>query len=174
MRLNGRASVRSLEPQLGQMSSIWSARQRSLQLRQSTRGSVNVARWPDASQTLGFVRIAASIGTTSSRSWIIARHHASLHVAEHERAERAVVVGRADAAVDLGRGEDEPTPFGQVDDGVEQPWVVRGLRRRRHCGRLSAGGRGGAGVWAGEGAHRVGRRPGRRRRVGRRGAVRPV
>ena len=77
MRLNGRASVKSLEPQLGQVSPIWSARQRSLQLRQSTKGSVNVARWPEASQTLGFVRIAASIGTTSSRSWIIARHQAS-------------------------------------------------------------------------------------------------
>src|SRR5687768_243729 len=47
MRLKLRASVSvPLLPQLGQVSSDfrWSARKRSLQLRQSTNGSVNVAR----------------------------------------------------------------------------------------------------------------------------------
>ena len=64
------------------------------------------------------------------------------YVAEHEGAERAVVVGRADAAVDLGRREDEATPLAQVDDGVEQPGVGRGLGRCRHGGRLLARGTG--------------------------------
>ena len=77
MRLNDRASVRSFEPQFGQVSPIWSARQRSLQLRQSTIGSVKLERCPDASQTAGGDRIAASRPTTSSRYWTIARHHAS-------------------------------------------------------------------------------------------------
>ena len=39
--------------QLGQVPSIWSARQRSLQLRQSTIGSVKFARCPEASQIAG-------------------------------------------------------------------------------------------------------------------------
>jgi hypothetical protein len=76
--LNARASVRSVEPQFGHVPSMWSARQRSLQLRQSTSGSVKLARWPDASQTRGLERIAASMPTTSSRSCTIVRHHASL------------------------------------------------------------------------------------------------
>ena len=78
MRWNGRASVRSFDPQFGQVSSIWSARHRSLHLRQSTSGSVNVARWPDASHTLGAMRIAASRPTMSSRSCTMARHQASM------------------------------------------------------------------------------------------------
>ena len=77
MRLNARASVRSVEPQFGQAPSIWSARQRSLQLRQSTIGSVKFERCPEASQIAGGERIAASRPTTSSRCWTIARHHAS-------------------------------------------------------------------------------------------------
>ncbi len=78
MRLNARASVRSVDPQLGQEPAILSARQRSWQLRQSTSGSVKLARWPDASQMRGADRIAASMGTTSSRSCTMARHHAFL------------------------------------------------------------------------------------------------
>ena len=45
-------------------------------------------------------------------------------VPEHQRAERSVVVGRADAAVDLSGGEDEAPPFREVDDRVEQPRVL--------------------------------------------------
>jgi hypothetical protein len=78
MRLKARGSVRSVDPQLGQMPSILSARHRSWQLRQSTRGSVKLARCPDASQILGDDRMAASMPTTSSRSWTMARHQASL------------------------------------------------------------------------------------------------
>ena len=81
IRLNWRGSVNeSFAPQLGQApeSGSWSARNRSLQLRQSTSGSVKVATWPLASQTLGAMRIAASRPTTSSRIWTMERHQASL------------------------------------------------------------------------------------------------
>ncbi len=67
-------------PQFGHApdSGSWSARNRSLQFLQSTSGSVNVAMCPLASQTLGAMRMAASSPTTSSRSWTIERHQASL------------------------------------------------------------------------------------------------
>jgi hypothetical protein len=81
IKLKWRASVKlSLAPQLGHApdSGRWSARKRSLQLRQSTSGSVNVARCPLASQTFGDMRIDASRPTMSSRSCTIERHHASL------------------------------------------------------------------------------------------------
>ncbi len=55
-----------------------SARKRSLQLRQSTIGSLKPATCPDASHTLGFMMIAASMPTTSSRSVTMCRHHAAL------------------------------------------------------------------------------------------------
>src|ERR1700730_14559688 len=61
IRLKLRASVKvSFEPQLGHApdSGSWSARNRSLQLRQSTSGSVKVATWPLASHTFGAMRIA--------------------------------------------------------------------------------------------------------------------
>jgi hypothetical protein len=45
---------------------------------QSTIGSVNPAKCPDASQTFGCWMIAESIATTSSRSCSIARHHSFL------------------------------------------------------------------------------------------------
>ena len=48
------------------------------------------------------------------------------HVAEHQRAEGPVVVGRADAAVDLGGGEDEAPSLRKVDDRVEQSRVALG------------------------------------------------
>ena len=76
MRLKARASVRSREPQLGQTPSILSSRQRSWQLRQSTSGSVKVARWPEAAHTAGGDRMAASSPTTSSRNCTIERHQA--------------------------------------------------------------------------------------------------
>ncbi len=129
MRLNWRASVNeSFAPQFGQAPDAgrWSARNRCLQLLQSTSGSVNVATWPLASQTLGAMRIAASIPTTSSRSWTIERHHCVLHVALEQRAERAVVPGGAEPAVDLARREHEATPLAQVDDAFHQIGLCHG------------------------------------------------
>jgi len=49
-----------------------------LQLRQSTMGSLKPLTWPDTSHTRGFITIAASSPTTSSRVWTIARHQAAL------------------------------------------------------------------------------------------------
>ena len=60
-----------LRPQLA--SSSWSARKRSLHVRQSTIGSVKPATWPDASQTRGLRMIAESRATMSSRSCTIER-----------------------------------------------------------------------------------------------------
>ncbi len=73
-----------------------------------------------------------------------------LDVAEEGDAERPVVVGRAETAVDLGRLEDEAALLGEVDDGVEvdghgviASLVVgrrgaddRALRRHRRCAPL--------------------------------------
>ncbi len=81
MRLNWRASVRSqsgvspgrllgFRPHCA--SSSLSARNRSLQVRQSTSGSVKPATWPEASQTAGLRMIAESRATMSSRSCTIA------------------------------------------------------------------------------------------------------
>ena len=84
MRLNCRASVSVPRwPQFGQAISDGgplrsSARKRSLQLRQSTIGSLKPPTWPDASQTRGFMTIAASSPTMSSRRWTMARHQAAL------------------------------------------------------------------------------------------------
>ena len=86
MRLNWRASVRSqsgvspgrfegLRPHCA--SSSLSARKRSLQVRQSTSGSVKPSTWPDASQTRGWRMIAESSATMSSRSCTIARSQRS-------------------------------------------------------------------------------------------------
>ena len=54
------------------------ARQRWWQWRQSTNGSVKLARWPEASHTAGGERMAASRPTTSSRRCTMASHHAFL------------------------------------------------------------------------------------------------
>ena len=70
----------------------------------------------------------------SSRSWSIARHHSSLTLRLEQHAVVAVVVGRADAAVDLRGGEDEAAPLAQRDDlvhGHDVGW--------RHRERGSAG-----------------------------------
>src|ERR671919_1793533 len=56
----------------------WSARKRLWQLVHSTRGSVKVSTWPDASHTLGDMRIELSSPTTSSRMCTMARHHSAL------------------------------------------------------------------------------------------------
>jgi len=78
IRLKARGSVNSVEPQFGQTPSILSSRQRSLHFLQSTNGSVNVSKWPDAAQMAGGPRIAASKPTMSERIWTIARHQACL------------------------------------------------------------------------------------------------
>jgi len=87
MRLKSRASVRShsevspgccegLRPHAD--TSRWSARKRSLHVRQSTSGSVNPERCPEASHTRGCRMIAESRATMSSRSASIACHQAAL------------------------------------------------------------------------------------------------
>ena len=53
------------------------------------------------------------------------------HVAQEQRTERAVVVGAAEPAVDLGRRKHEPAPLGEVDDLIE-------LGRRHRPPRLRA------------------------------------
>jgi hypothetical protein len=79
IRLNWRGSVNWPDlPHEGQVSgsSSLSTRCRAPQARQSTRGSVKFWRWPEASQTCGGDRIAASMPTTSVRICTIERHHA--------------------------------------------------------------------------------------------------
>ena len=55
-----------------------SARNRFLHCLQSTKGSTNPARCPDASHTLGCIRMAASSPSMSSRSCTSERHQRSL------------------------------------------------------------------------------------------------
>src|SRR5690606_25196694 len=43
-----------------------------------------------------------------------------LHVAQHQDADRSVVVGGADASVDLRRLEHEAAAFGEIGDGLER------------------------------------------------------
>ena len=84
MRLNSRASVRShsgVSPGAWRACARtaarrWSARKRWLHFQHSTSGSVKPARWPEASHVRGCWMIAESSATMSSRSWIIAFHHA--------------------------------------------------------------------------------------------------
>ena len=96
IRLNCRGSASLRSPQFGQdtperssflarhaaaSSSPFgrsSSRNRLRQLRHSTSGSVKFSTCPDASQTRGCMRMAPSSPTTSSRSWTIVRHQASL------------------------------------------------------------------------------------------------
>ncbi len=87
IKLNSRGSVRSqavnspgcfdgLRPHA--LVSRWSARNRSLHVRQSTSGSEKPATCPEATQTAGLRMIAESSATTSSRSWIRERRHSDL------------------------------------------------------------------------------------------------
>ncbi len=81
MRLNCRGSVKvSFDPHTGHCPS-WisgrSARKRRWQFVHSTRGSVKPSTWPDASQTFGCMRIAASSPSMSSREWTMAAHQRS-------------------------------------------------------------------------------------------------
>src|ERR687892_2202152 len=81
MRLNCRGSVHVGPcPQLGQAlaRSTWSARNRLWQFVHSTSGSVKVATCPDASHTLGDIRIELSSPTMSSRECTSAFHHSFL------------------------------------------------------------------------------------------------
>ena len=57
--------------------SIWPARKRRLQSRQSTIGSWKFATWPDATQVCGLAMIDESSPTTSSRSRTMVCHHAA-------------------------------------------------------------------------------------------------
>ena len=76
IKLKARESVKVVLPHLGQTPSILSSRHRSLHLRQSTRGSVKVARWPEAAHTAGGPKMAASRPTMSSRICTMERHQA--------------------------------------------------------------------------------------------------
>ena len=127
MRLNWRASVNeSLVPQLGQVwgSSSLSRRKRSWQCLQSTSGSVKLARWPDASQMAG----RRQDGGVEADHVVAQLHHRAppgvLDVAQQQHADGPVVVGGAEAAVDLGRREHEAAALRQVDDLLHQ---IRGL-----------------------------------------------
>jgi hypothetical protein len=55
-----------------------SARKRALHSRQSTSGSLKPARWPEASQTFGCMRMEQSMPTMSSRACTMSRHQAFL------------------------------------------------------------------------------------------------
>ena len=59
---------------------IWSARKRPLHVLQSIMGSVKVASWPLAFQTDRLMRIAPSMPTISSRTWVMVRHQWSLRL----------------------------------------------------------------------------------------------
>ena len=80
---------------------------------------MKLARWPDASQIAGGPRMAAS----RQHDVVAELDHGAdprlLHVAQHERAEGAVVVGGPEPAVDLGRRIDEAPSLAEVDDLVE-------------------------------------------------------
>jgi hypothetical protein len=82
-----------------------------LAVRQSTSGSVKPPTWPDASQTCGWRMIDESSATMSSRSLHHRLEPARLDVVLQQDAVVAVVVRRAEAAVDLRRREHEPAPL---------------------------------------------------------------
>ena len=107
MRLKARASVRSCEPQLGQTPVDLvgpPALVAVLAVDQGVGEGGQVARGlPDGGR-------AEDGGVEADHVVALLDHGAPpgvLDVAQHVDAERAVVVGGAEAAVDLGRGEDE-------------------------------------------------------------------
>ena len=137
----------SFEPQLGQVwgSSSLSRRNRSRHTLQSTSGSVKLARWPEASQMAG----GRQDGGVEPDDVVAQLHHRApprvLDVAQQEHADRAVVVGRAETAVDLGRREHEATALREVDDllhqiGVRRSWQI-GVRRSWRSACDAAGSR---------------------------------
>ena len=109
-------------PQVGQtsgsplISSTWSARNRPLQLVQSTMGSVKTSSWPEACQTRRAIRMLASRPTTSSRMRVIVVPPVALDVVLELDAEWAVVEDRVDSAVDFAAGEYVTAPFAQRDN----------------------------------------------------------
>ena len=121
MRLNGLASVKSVPPQLGHLSlpssvvGSWSARQRCLHVRQSTSGSVKFLRWPEASQIFGLDRMDG-VQPDYFRAELDHRTPPGLfHVAGQQHAEGAVVIGRAEPAINLGGREHETPCLAQTD-----------------------------------------------------------
>src|SRR5438876_32499 len=95
MRLKARAGVRSVEPQWRHApSTSSSSRQRDLQLRQSTSGSVKVARWPDASHTRGAMRMGAW-RPQGRRAWLetMDNHHKSGGSTRRDLLKRGAIAG---------------------------------------------------------------------------------
>ena len=145
IRLNWRGSVRSQSgvspgcfdgrvPQLDVPR--WSARKRSLQVRQSTSGSENPATWPDATQTCGLRMMAESSATMSSRSWIIERCHSRLDVLLEQHAVVAVVERRAEPAVDVRRREDERAAAAERRDLLDRRGALELLQLVCHARKL--------------------------------------
>ena len=130
IRLKLRASVSS-PPHSGHRSPwTWSARKRCLQLLQSTSGSVKFCRWPEASQVRGCCRMALSRPTTSLR---VVHHLAPpglLDVALELDAERAVVPGRTESAVNLAGGKNDSAALAEVDQLFHRD---RALGARGRC-----------------------------------------
>ena len=73
-----------------------------------------------ASHVFGCRMIALSSATMSSRSWIIARHHAFFTLRLEQDAVVAVVVRGAEPAVDLGGLEQEAAALAEGDDLVHR------------------------------------------------------
>ena len=79
-----------------------------------------MARWPEAAQTAGGDEDG---GVEADHVVALLDHGAPpgvLHVAQHVDAERPVVVGGAEAAVDLGRREDEAPVAAQAHHLLHQ------------------------------------------------------
>ena len=157
IRLKSRASVRS---QSGSRpgawtacarrptSSRWSARKRSLQVRQSTSGSVKPARWP-----LAFQVVRVLDDRRVERHDVVALLQQRppplvLDVVLEQHPVVAVVVARADPPVDLAALEYEAAPLAQRDD------LVHGHDVAGHGAGLP-GGHGGALSGRRVGGHRV-------------------
>ena len=134
MRLNWRASVKRV---LARRSS---GRRRDRRACRARKRSLAVAA---VDERVGEVRQVAGRlphrgrrqdGGVEADDVVAQLHHRPppgvLHVAQHQHAERAVVVGGAEAAVDLGRREHEAAPLGEVDDLVEQPASLVGGGRQ--------------------------------------------
>ncbi len=78
MSLSGTSSGLAMPFLAATASCRWSARNLLWQLWHSVSGSVNVARWPDASQVLVGNSTDESSPTTSSREVTMDRHHCRL------------------------------------------------------------------------------------------------
>ena len=95
-----------------------SARWRVLQSLQSIRGSEKPPTWPVATHTWGFIRdggVHAHVGGGLLDKLF---PPGLFHVIFKLHAQRAVIPGVGQAAVDLAAGEDKPPGFAQADDGI--------------------------------------------------------